>query len=72
MDIRRDAEVLYEEIDACVGSLVSGLMRGDEEKVDAALQQTGYLLARTMQFLRCFMDSSGDALNNDMENTKTQ
>ena len=66
MDIKKDAEGLYDDIDACIGSLVSGLMRKDEEKVDAALQQTGTLLVRTMQFLRCLLDTLSETSNKDV------
>lgn len=66
MDMKKDAEVLYDDIDACIGSLVSGMMRKDEERVDAALQQTGALLVRTMQFLRCLLDTSSETSNKDV------
>lgn len=66
MEMKKDAEVLYDDIDACIGSLVSGMMRKDEEKVDAALQQTGTLLVRTMQFLRCFIDTLSETSNKDV------
>lgn len=66
MDIKKDAEGLYDDIDACIGSLVSGMMRKDEERVDAALQKTGTLLLRTMQFLRCLLDTLSETSDNSV------
>lgn len=66
MDLRVEGQQLYDDIDACIGSLVSGMMRKDEEKVDVALQQTGTLLVRTMQFLRCLLDTLSETSNKDV------
>lgn len=64
MDLKKDGQRLYDDIDACIGSLVSGLLRKDEAKVDEAMQNAGTLMVRTMQFLRCFLDeSSSNTLN---------